>query len=325
MPDNTPYTIRWSITDVSPVDTVKIEASATGAEPWTVLSAAAPNTGEFVWTTPDASGSPVTTYKLRLTATDGASGELGAGHTTELTSQAFTLAEEPAPATGLVASNPVTGGTGLNGLDFHLEWTPSASNDADRQSIFILPADVPFDASPSPVAVGDPLGPDDYQWTGLDALLADSFGVPFDPAVHYRMYVLTSDATGAQALSVGADVPWPAAPTAVTASDIDASAGVTAADVQATWVPSTSAGVVSQEAYVLPAATPIDLSGGSTQGPVATLLGNGDTVWRGAPGDTLDSAGGALAAGAYHVWVVAVGEDGHKVTSAFAALVVSSP
>jgi hypothetical protein len=192
-----------------------------------------------------------------------------------------------------------------------------------EQDIFILPTDTPFgDASQDPVATI--VDATTAEWTGGAGLTEDSAGAAFDPSVHYSMYVLTEDSSGAQTVSAGATVPWPVPPTAVTASDVDASAGVTMADVKATWVPSTSTGVTHQAVYVLPTPTPLVLFG--VQSPVATLEGNTATQWQGIPGDPAnDSAGDPLAAGAYSVWVVAVDEDGRMVASMPASLLVAAP
>ncbi len=315
------------MTDVSPVAAVKIEWSADSGGSWNEIAAAAPNTGTFVWTTPNVSGVDVPTYKLRITAVDGAAATLGdAGHETVFTSDAFTLTETPAAATGLAANDPDASATGLTGADFHLSWTPSASTDVTAQSIYLLPEGVAFDAaSQSPlVTFADRTTAD---WTGSAGITTDSAHAALDPSVHYLMYVLSKDASAAQAVSAGAAVAWPAAPTAVVASDVDASAGVTLADVRATWVPSTSAGVVQQAIYVLPSGSTLVLAGGSPNTPVATLTGNSDTQWQGSGtvSPALDSAGHPLSAGAYSVWVVAVDEDGHEVASAPAGLTVVDP
>ena len=326
VPDNTPYAIHWTVADVSPVNAVKIEVSANGGDSWSEVAAAAPNTGIFVWTTPDVASADIPTYKLRLTAVDGAAATLGeAGHKTVFISGAFTLAEAPAPATALVATDPDGGAAGMTGADFHLAWTPSLSIDAASQDIYLLPQGVEFgDASQNPVGhIGDATT---AAWSGPSDLTEDSVGNALDASLRYRLFVLTVDSADARTVSAAAPVPWPAAPTAVAASDVDASAGVTLADVKATWVPSTSTGVTHQAIYVLPSSDPSLDVFGVAQHPVATLDGNLTTQWRGDPGDPAqDSAGHPLAAGAYSVWVVAMDEDGHKVASSPAPLVVSAP
>lgn len=334
LPDNTLYQLTWEILDVSPVETVKLEYSADGGTTWQLLAAAAPNTGSFPWNVPNVEADNPN-FKVRLTATDAAGPAVGdiAGHTTQVVSPAFTVAEAPAPATGLVASDPDQSSAppSLDGRDFHLEWTPSPSTDVAAQHIYLLPGGTPLDLDPGTVQVpvAGPLGATDSSWTGTAGITTDSLGVDLALGVDYVLYVVTEDSTGALVGSAGE--PWPAAaapaaPTGVTATDPDSTfAGVDGRDFQAAWTPSVTAAVVQQRIYILPADVSLVLTGGSAHTPVATLSGNTDSTWTGPDTLHVDSAGTSLAPGNYHVYVVAVDDDGRMSASAPAALTVADP
>ncbi|MCL5943031.1 MAG: Ig-like domain repeat protein [Actinobacteria bacterium] len=333
LPDNTPYQLTWEIFDVSAVETVKLEYSADGGATWQLLAAAVPNTGSFAWSVPDVVDADNPNFKVRLTATDAAGPAVGdvAGHTTEVVSPAFTVAEAPAPATGLAAGDPDQTSTppSLDGRDFRLEWTPSPSTDVAVQHIYILPVGTPLDLDPgsSQTPVADP-GAADSSWTGSETLTKDSLGTDFALDTAYDLYVVTKDSVGAQTPSAPARWPAgtpPAAPTGVSAADPDTTSDVDGRDFQAAWTPSVGSAVVQQRIYLLPAAVPLVLTGGSAHVPVDTLTGNSDAAWTGPATLTVDSAGNALAPGDYHIYVVAVDDDGRMSASAPAALTVADP
>lgn len=328
LPDNTPFLIQWTIEDVSGVQTVKLEYQTAAGAPWVNIAAAAPDTGSYLWSVPDVTVEVADEFRLRLTATDLAGPAVGnvGGHTTVLLSQQFTVIESPASATALVASDPDGSDEGLSGLDFKLEWTPSESTDAVSQAIYILPATAELDPGiHAPVdliadAVTD-------SWTGPDVLEGDSAGFSFDPDLDYHLYVVTRDSAGRETASLPALWPAlpPAAPTAVSASDSDSTLGVDGRDVSASWTVSPSANVVSQRLYLLPIGTTLVLTGLGAHTPVDVIEDKTTAQWTG--DELLDnhSAGGPLAVGSYHLWVVAESEDGRLGASSGAPFAIAAP
>jgi len=195
LPDNTPFTVAWTLTDVAGVDAVKLEYSADDGATWTTMADAAPNTGAFAWDVPNVEAAVVDTFRLRLTAVDLAAVAVGnaPGHTTTTTSAAFTVREAPAPATSVTATDGDTT-AGVDGRDFHAEWVPSLSTDKVKQYVYVLPAATPLDLSPAAqVAVAEIDDPTTSTWTGGSGVLLDSAGSPFVGGESYALYVVTED------------------------------------------------------------------------------------------------------------------------------------
>jgi hypothetical protein len=103
VPDDEPFNITWTISDVSAPTTVKLEYSDDNGDNWSVIAASAPFTpgsaGSYSWTPPNVS-SDVTTFKLRITVIDLAGVALGKtadgqGHYTAATSPTFTVQDRP--------------------------------------------------------------------------------------------------------------------------------------------------------------------------------------------------------------------------------------
>lgn len=208
LPDNTPFTVTWTATDVAGVDTVKLEYSATDGDTWNIIAEAAPNTGAFGWDVPNVDSAVVATFKLRLTAVDLAAVPVAdlPGHTTELTSAAFSVREAPAPATGATVTDTDVN-AGVDGRDFHAEWVPSPSTDGIKQHIFILPAATPLDLGPDvQVAMAEIDDPAAHTWTGLAEMLSDSAGALFVSGEAYRLYTVTEDPGAIRTPSAGAPV-----------------------------------------------------------------------------------------------------------------------
>jgi hypothetical protein len=325
--DNSPFTVTWTLTDVAGVDAVKIEYSANNGDTWTEVAAAAPNTtGQYVWSVPDVAIASVPTYKLRLTAVDRAATPVGdlPGHSTVLISSAFTVAEAPAPATTVTASDSDTD-PGIDGRDFHATWQRSPSTDSASQSIYILPAATTLDlATHTPVVSVLPAVLD---WTGPAGLTKDSTMATFTSDTAYKLYVVTVDSAGKITASVGAaitPVDAPFAPTGVVATDADGTAGVTGLDVKVDWTKSASPDVAGQRIYVLPAATTLVLSGPGAHTPFVTDLGAALVTYTGVA-QTTDSAGAALVAGGFSVYVVAVDDTGKMTASVAGALTIVDP
>jgi len=83
--------------------------------------------------------------------------------------------------------------------------------------------------------------------------------------------------------------------------------GVDGRDFIISWTPSISANVTSQQIYILPTGTPLNLSAHS---PVATINNNTTSSWTGEQSLNKDSAGADLARGRYRIFVAAVSADG---------------
>jgi len=329
----TDYTITWTTDDVSAVDEVYMEYSSTGADPWTSITGVTDetvnNTGSYVWSVPSWIAN-TDTFKIRLTATDAAGPALGdvAGHATVVTSDAFTVQALPNPATGLSASDPDYTVSGIDGRDFHLEWTPSDSTDtyvdAQYQDIYILPAGT--DLTSGSTAAASDLTMGVTAWTGTSAVTTDAAGVSFDPEKTYKLYVVTTDDDGDSSVSEGAD--WtsgtPLAVSGLTVVDDDTTnAGVDGWDFSVNWTVSDSQDVISQDIYILPSDT-LDLS---THNPAVSFTDNTTNSWTG--GDltvTTDATGDDLTTGAtYRVYVVPWSDNGVANTSGSADVTVNAP
>lgn len=219
LPDATNYTITWTLSDVSAPTSVKIEFSPSGAEgSWTTIADAAPftpgSTGSYLWTAggptgvPDISGADVTTNRIRITAVDRAGVPVGnvAGHTTVVTSGAFTIYDAPAAATNVVGSDPDASVPGIDWHDFHATWTPSISGHIASQRVYLLRSGltpVLGGASPdTPVATI----PDNTTavWGSTSGLAADSRGMAL-AATAYKIWVVSTDPAGRTVNASSAD------------------------------------------------------------------------------------------------------------------------
>lgn len=200
LPDATPFTITWTLTDVSAPTSVKIEYSATGAAPWTTITDAAPytpgTTGSYLWTgVPAVTGADVTTYKIQVTAVDKAAVPVGdvAGHTTFATSGAFTLYDGPlAPAT-VTGSDPDATTTGVDWHDFHATWTPSTSAHIVQQWVYLLKDGQTVAPTDTPVATF--VNNTSAAWDSTSGLVLDSRGAAL-AAGNYRITVVAADPAG---------------------------------------------------------------------------------------------------------------------------------
>ncbi len=210
VPDSTSFNITWTLSDVSAPASVKIEYSDDNGDNWSTIAAAAPftpgSTGSYVWTTPAMSGADLTHYKVRLTAIDKVGTALaktgaGQGHYTQTTSLAFTLYDEPLAPTGETAADNDTN-TGIDGRDFHAEWTVSASPHIASQRVYVLPTAQTLALTDIPLATFN--DNTTATWTGISTQLADSRGVAL-VAGAYKIWVVATDPAGRTA-SVSADI-----------------------------------------------------------------------------------------------------------------------
>ncbi len=170
VPDAGALTILWTLTDVTPPDTVKIEYSHDNGDNWATIADAAPNDGSYDWSVPDLVADD-SGYKIRITAVDKAGAEVGdvAGHTTVAVSGAFTVYDEPKAPTTVVGSDTDATFAGVDGRDFHATWTVSESAHIASQGIFILPAGQSLNLTTAPVDVAvETIGDNTTAvWTGL--------------------------------------------------------------------------------------------------------------------------------------------------------------
>jgi hypothetical protein len=201
VPDGGTYIIHWTLTDVTPPDTVKIEVSHDYGDNWTTIADAAANDGSYDWSVPDLDADDAG-YKIRITAVDEAGAEVGdvAGHTTVEVSGAFTVYDEPkAPSTVLGSDTDATF-AGVDGRDFHATWTVSESAHIASQRIFILPAGQSLNLTTAPVDVAVETISDNTTaaWTGLAGMTTDSRGNPL-VAGEYRVWVVVTDPAGRMA------------------------------------------------------------------------------------------------------------------------------
>src|SRR5680860_1585056 len=321
--EQTDYTIIWTTDDVSAVDEVYMEYSPTGVNPWTSITGVTDetvnNTGSYVWSVPSWSAN-TDTFKIRLTATDAAGPALGdvAGHTTVVTSDAFTVQALPNPATALVASDTDYTVNKIDGRDFHLEWEPSDSTDtyvdAQYQDIYILPAGDTLNLSTHNPAASFTDNTTN-SWTGTSDVTTDAAVDAFDPNVDYKLYVVTTDDDGDSSVSEGAD--WTSGtPLAVSelnvVDDDTTNAGVDGWDFSVNWTVSGSPDVIKQEIYILPGDT--DLTTGSTL--AVSFTDNTTSSWTGTAGLTKDATGDDLTDSAtYDVYVVPWSDNGLANTS----------
>jgi hypothetical protein len=203
VPDDGTYVIHWTLTDVTPPDTVKIEVSHDYGDNWATIADAAANDGSYDWSVPDVDADDAG-YKIRITAVDEAGAEVGdvAGHTTVAVSGAFTVYCEPKAPTNVVGSDTDATFAGVDGRDFHATWTVSVSAHIASQRIFILPAGQSLNLTTAPVdvAVEAITGSTTAAWTGLAGVTTDSQGNSL-VAGEYRIWVVATDPAGRMAFA----------------------------------------------------------------------------------------------------------------------------
>ena len=315
IPGGSPFNITWTATDVyfAP-NPVKIEFTADyGVVDFATLSGAGGLAGDattYAWAVPaqDASN-----CAIRITAVD------AMGRSTTSVRQ-FSIA--PAPPTGVAASDTDLVAPGIDGRDFHLAWTPSLSSGVTSQDIYILKSGTALLLSGSSAhASVASLGKTATSWTGDATITLDSAGLAFDAQSAYELYVVAVDGAGHRtAAATTWPVVAPAAPTAVSASDPGTVDGVVnGLDFSAAWTVSSSLDVIHQDIYVLPQGTDLTLA---THQVFDSIANRTTASWTGPSSRTTDSAGAALVAGTYSVWIVAVSDDGRKTASAAATIVV---
>lgn len=214
VPDGLPFEIRWTITDLTPPDTVKIEYTedGTAADPeWVLVAAAAPTVpkngdpfSSFSWSVPAIAADNVK-FQIRVTAIDKAGPIVGnvPGHTTQQASSLFTVYVAPLGVTGLTAEDNDHTEEGVDGRDFSASWTLSATPTAHvaSQNVYILPAsitelDLEGSGAAIPVAA---LGKAQTSWTGAADLTVDSQNEGPRVALtegSYRIWIVVTDLAG---------------------------------------------------------------------------------------------------------------------------------
>ena len=220
VPDDMVFPILWSIADLTmgSADNVKIEYTLDGSVPtptWVQIVASTPNDGSYDWTVPDIAAD-TTKFKIMITAVDRAGAIVGdvPGHTTAQTSGQFTVYVAPLGVPALIASDPDTAASGVDGRDFTAGWTLSATSLAyvASQSVYILPDSVALDldgipgtsAHTSVATLGDTV----TSWTGTNALTQDS-QTPRATLVagSYKIWIVVTDLAGRTAAASSAAFP----------------------------------------------------------------------------------------------------------------------
>ena len=199
--------ITWTVTDVTPPDTVKLEYTldASVVSPtWVVIEMATANDGSYMWTTPDITGDKPHAA-VRITVIDKAGLEVGdvVGHTTVAQSAQFTIFDLPLPVTNLMASDTDDDEAGVDGRDFHASWTVSASSDIVAQRVYILPVTVTSLDLGSHQALKTFSNNTAETWTGTASDLDDSAGHDLD-AGFYKIWIVVTDSGGRIALTASA-------------------------------------------------------------------------------------------------------------------------
>ena len=205
------YVIRWTLSDVSPPDTVALEYSLDGGENWSTIDDAAPfdtSPGSYEWTVPDVAGDQ-TDCRLRVTAVDKTGTALGntapgQGHHTQVTSGTFTIYDSPTAPTNVLGEDPDTSTVGVDWRDFGATWTISASLGIVKQEVYLLPsAQTLVLAGPDPdLPVATFNDRTTAAWVSTDSLAVDSRGADLDEG-EYKIWIVVTDGAGrfAQAAS----------------------------------------------------------------------------------------------------------------------------
>ncbi len=199
--ENQLVAITWTLSDVTPPATVKIEYTLDGSivsPVWVSIPGAdgTPNDGRFDWTTPEVTLDK-THVHIRITARDQAGPLVGdeLGHTAYAESGQFTIDdvayELPPPVTSLVAADSDEAHAGVNGYDFGAIWVLSTSPDIVKQEVYILPHDVTFLEFALHDAV-ELLGNSATSWTGNASLTKDSAGDTLTWGA-YRIWIVVTD------------------------------------------------------------------------------------------------------------------------------------
>ncbi|WP_261131749.1 S-layer homology domain-containing protein [Bacillus sp. Marseille-Q3570] len=109
----------------------------------------------------------------------------------------FEIDMEPSHApSGVTAQDHDDEGTGVNGLDFTVNWTASAWTEADHQEIYILPENTTFDLEQQ-TAVAEIEDSTTETWTGTEDLTKDSIGASLG-SVDYDVYVVSYNEDGSE-------------------------------------------------------------------------------------------------------------------------------
>ena len=194
--------INWTLTDMTPPATVKIEYTLDGSvvsPEWVLVPLAdgTPNDGRFDWTTPEVADD-MTHARIRITARDQAGPLVGdeLGHTTSALSAYFTIDDSvwelPPAVTSLVASDSDELHAGVDGWDFSASWVLSTSPDIVKQDVYILPYDVSFLEFALHQPVAAPLSNAATSWTGSASLTKDSAGGTLTWGA-YRIWIVVTD------------------------------------------------------------------------------------------------------------------------------------
>jgi hypothetical protein len=310
------FNITWTATDAKfAANPIRIDLTHDGAT--TNLTPANANGGTYTWAVPALD----CTATVTITATDAMS------QVTAVTSGVFYINTNPPVAPSSPnTSDPDHTFPNIDGRDFHATWVPSVSKDVVEQDVYILPTGTPISLS-AHNPVGSIMNNTATEWQGGAGVTHDSAGNGFLTYSTYEVYIVAVDAAANKTASGAGDwfaeVPLPVDDLA--GSDTDTSgSGVTGEDFHLTWDNSVSPDVIAQEIYILPAGATLHLTAAPLSTAAATINNNSTEAWTGPASLTLDAAGGALTAGSYDVYVVAVSDDGRK-TSEKVTFTVAAP
>lgn len=144
---------------------------------------------------------------------------------------------------------------------------------------------------------------------------------------HVRVRITAVDKAGHTAVALSSEFTiydLPAPVSNLTAADNDSTnSGIDGRDFSASWTPSTSPDVVTQQVYILPASIVAPDFGSSAYAPVDTV-GPSASSWTGTQTLTSDSDQVALGSGAYKIWVVVTDIGGHMASPTAAELTVTA-
>jgi hypothetical protein len=221
-----------------------------------------------------------------------------AGNTSALSHQEVVI-DNAAPVVEVLA--PLEDERVMGGAPYTIEW---------------IATDVYFKENPIKVEFSDDNG---ANWEDLAGAMANTgvleWNVPGSEGdadvEECRIRVTATDARGRSTPATSGefviDNTPPDAPTNVV--------GVDGHDFSANWTPSASDDVAKQLVFILPAGVDLELE--DAHMPVAVIANNTTLTWTGdADIITTDSAGDALAAGDYKIWIVAVDEAGWMTDAA---------
>lgn len=281
-------------------------------------------TGHSITYTPAAAhaSGPVT---IVVKANDGTADSTGnVTITVNVAAQPANANSAPMAPTGVSASDNDSTNAEVDGRDFKVNWTVSASGDVTSQEIYILPSWIDLNINTQTPVVTFANNTTDT-WTGEAGITTDSAGNSLGQD-RYKVYVVAVNGNGKTAsaeanMTAKRDMPLPNAPTDIHAVDNDnIYVGVDGRDFTVNWTVSTSDGVTGQEIYILPTGTFLNML---THTPVATFADNTTNSWTGGAGVTKDSVGNNLTGGTYKVEVAAVSVYGKHARNGVDVTVVS--